>query len=417
SAVSLPAGSLIGLYVKPGARLTSSLMAFGGGALLFALTIEIVAHSFEIAGFWSLALGLLVGGILYELLNQGLNNAGGFLRKGATLIRHLTQVKRKKAHQILDHLSQVKILQSMPPEDIARLVPRVEEIKVEEGDRIIREGESGDALYLIDSGRVEVIRNGKSVATLQAGDAVGEMSLLTGEDRVATVIAREKTTFYKINKSDFDELIEVSPEMKKAVEKLLLERSEDLARKSMLSRNKANRWKKKAASHLSEEDFSPTSLEMKEAMKKQENSSLGIWLGIFLDGIPESLVLGITISDKLLVPWALVAGVFLANLPEAMSSSTVMKEQDYSFARILLMWSSITVMTGFGAWAGHVFLQGMADQFFAVIEGVAAGAMLTMVSETMFPEAYERGGAVVGLSTLAGFICALFIKYIAVGAN
>ena len=61
---------------------------------------------------------------------------------------------------------------------------------------------------------------------------------------------------------------------------------------------------------------------------------------------------------------------------------------------------------------GNLFFSGLAAAPLAVLEGTAAGAMLTMISETMLPEAYEQGGAVVGLSTLAGFLTALFIKSI-----
>ena len=46
------------------------------------------------------------------------------------------------------------------------------------------------------------------------------------------------------------------------------------------------------------------------------------------------------------------------------------------------------------------------------IESLAAGAMLTMIAETMLPEAFEQGGSVVGLSTLAGFLATLFVKVI-----
>ena len=45
-----------------------------------------------------------------------------------------------------------------------------------------------------------------------------------------------------------------------------------------------------------------------------------------------------------------------------------------------------------------------------MIEGIAAGAMLTMIAQTMLPEAYIKGGNVVGLATLSGFLIALFFK-------
>ena len=108
----------------------------------------------------------------------------------------------------------------------------------------------------------------------------------------------------------------------------------------------------------------------------------------------------------------LVAGVFLSNFPEALSSSVLMLGQKYSRTKILIMWTSITVMTSIGAVIGNLFFRSHSPGVIAAIEGMAAGAMLTMIAETMLPEAYERGGMVVGLSTLAGFLAALFVKYI-----
>ncbi len=68
------------------------------------------------------------------------------------------------------------------------------------------------------------------------------------------------------------------------------------------------------------------------------------------------------------------------------------------------------LLTGVGAAAGSVFFEGAELHLFAIVEGLASGAMLTMIAETMVPEAYLRGGNVVGLSTLAGFLIAIFSK-------
>ena len=77
---------------------------------------------------------------------------------------------------------------------------------------------------------------------------------------------------------------------------------------------------------------------------------------------------------------------------------------------ILLMWGSITFITALGALLGNAFFGRFHHSFLAGIEGAAAGAMLTMIAETMLPEAYEQGGTIVGLATLAGFLAALFVK-------
>ena len=81
------------------------------------------------------------------------------------------------------------------------------------------------------------------------------------------------------------------------------------------------------------------------------------------------------------------------------------------------MWMSLCIMTGIGAVVGAVLFpsspQGMMVYFISGIEGLAAGAMLTMIANTMLPEAFEHGGSTIaGLSTLIGFIAAICIKLI-----
>ena len=107
---------------------------------------------------------------------------------------------------------------------------------------------------------------------------------------------------------------------------------------------------------------------------------------------------------------SLIAGLFLSNFPEALSSSVGMLHQRYPRWRIVLMWLSLMLMTGVGAYLGNILFRGMSQATFALMEGVAAGAMLTMIAETMLPEAERHGGAVTGASTLLGFLAAIFFK-------
>ena len=88
-----------------------------------------------------------------------------------------------------------------------------------------------------------------------------------------------------------------------------------------------------------------------------------------------------------------------------------MNKQGSTFLRIMSMWLFLMLMTGLGAMLGNIFFREAPVFLFAIFEGCAAGAMLAMVAETMLPEAYEQGGAVVGLSTLFGFLVAYLIKH------
>jgi hypothetical protein len=101
---------------------------------------------------------------------------------------------------------------------------------------------------------------------------------------------------------------------------------------------------------------------------------------------------------------------FLANYPEALSSSVGMSRQGISFGRILGIWTALMLITGLGAAIGSQFSMAASPHACAFIEGLAAGAMLTMIAETMLPEPYIKGGSVIGLSTLFGFLVAIFSK-------
>ena len=136
-----------------------------------------------------------------------------------------------------------------------------------------------------------------------------------------------------------------------------------------------------------------------------------IWLGILIDAVPESFVIGILSNGGDASSMLnFVLGVFLANFPEAMSSSGVMKRCGLRSRTIVLMWTAIVAWTALGAALGALlFPPGSEGKevLRASIEGVCGGAMLTMIAETVLPEAFEQGGSVVGLSCLFGFLAAL----------
>jgi zinc transporter ZupT len=144
-------------------------------------------------------------------------------------------------------------------------------------------------------------------------------------------------------------------------------------------------------------------------LSAHRGAPLAIWLGILLDGIPESLVIGASLVQAQ-ISYSLIGGLFLSNYPEALSSSVGMRQHGYPFRKILLMWTSLMVVTGIGAAIGNVFFTGAPPFLFALVEGIAAGAMLTMIAQTMLPEAYFKGGSIIGFSTLLGFLAAIFLK-------
>jgi zinc transporter ZupT len=108
----------------------------------------------------------------------------------------------------------------------------------------------------------------------------------------------------------------------------------------------------------------------------------------------------------------LLAGLFISNFPEALSSSDGMRQQGFSFQRILLLWSSVMLVQGVVAGLGSLLLAGASASFVSLIESIGAGAILTVLAETMLPEAYEWRGFMVGLSMLLGFLVIILIMFV-----
>lgn len=392
------------------ARITSALLAFGAGTLIFALAVEIVAPSVQRGGFWPLAIGLTIGGVTFSFLNQVVNNRGAFLRKVSVAARYIARQRRTRESALLARLAHVHLLQSLPPEEISPLLHAARIVRLKAGQELFHEGDAGSSLYLIDEGELEVIRGGVRVAILTPGESVGEMAVVTGARRSATIRALENSRLFLIPKPAFDELVQSAARVRDRVNELIKLRTEDLKERLLVSHAEADEWRLRAAERLRQDSSRATPDEIRTAAREQQNPVLGIWLGNLLDGIPESLVLGASVTGFGALSWPLFAGIFLDNVPEALSSSRIMHTAGMSKRKILLMWWGIVVVSGIFAAIGNVFLREVSGPAFGVIEGSAAGAMLVMIAETTLPEAYERGGAIVGLSTLAGFLVELAVK-------
>jgi CRP-like cAMP-binding protein len=411
SAVSLPLGAIAARFWVPGDRVIAALMAFGAGALLSALTIDLVGGALEEGQFFALAGGAVLGGLLFVLLDQLINKKGGFLRKSATTFMYMRRLKARRLQYLFRSLSEKSFFARLPAEEIAALVPAIDSRHYSAGDTIITQGDPGDSLFIVEEGRVGVESDGResTLATLAEGDVFGEMALITGAPRSATVKAASDCRLWIVMKEDFDRAMASSPHLAQAVHELAEARITNLKERSVIGEEEANKWFRQARKNVDVELLLPTATEIREAASEHGGAPMAIWLGILLDGIPESLVIGASLVHAT-VSFSLIAGLFLSNFPEALSSSASMRQANYGFPRILVMWTSLLVLTGVGAMLGRIFFTGASPAIFALVEGIAAGAMLTMIAETMLPEAYHKGGAITGVSTLLGFLAAIFFK-------
>lgn len=136
-------------------------------------------------------------------------------------------------------------------------------------------------------------------------------------------------------------------------------------------------------------------------------------LGALLDGIPDSAAIGASVIDGGKVGLPIVAAVFLSNVPESMSASAGLKQAGWSTPHILCLWALVMVVSGVSAGAGYVLLEGASEVVVVGIQAFAAGAIITMLADTMMPEATEHAGRLVGLATMVGFTLAFLLGAVA----
>jgi ZIP family zinc transporter len=142
---------------------------------------------------------------------------------------------------------------------------------------------------------------------------------------------------------------------------------------------------------------------------QKDGSAMAIVLGSVLDGIPESMVIGLTIFAGGKVGAAYLIAVFISNLPEAISSTSGLVSGGWQKSRILWMWIAITVISGLASLAGYSLFQGSSPNTVAFVLAFAAGAILTMLADTMMPDAFKHGGNLAGVVTTLGFATAFLI--------
>lgn len=589
SAAALPIGAAVGISWKPGERTLAFLLAFGAGALLAALTLDLMAPGISHGHHLQLIAGAIGGGLLFKGLDRILNARGGYLRKPSTAMTYWRGEARKKIDEVLGDLHRAKPLgeASEDAKDILLELMVVREVTADTW--LYRVGDPATHLFIVDEGAVELYEDdadepfetlgehavfgrmsfltglprateaqvakdsrilaiprealmeeleeseqlcttvrqlfdslnvqkylqtrhgmaadeaqvwlrqvhealddtsayqspeigvsvdvdrvatmlgaddrfnffselsaptlqriagrmrprrlaeghtwfslghrsrqivlitegsvylhdpnnaGAQVETCGPGHTLGTMSFVTEGTHVTSAVSATDTHALVLHDDDFEDLLEESPELRERVVEFL--KSDQVERyvtaQQSVEPRKAALWMEQASRSVEGGGVVPSLREVTSTVAGHKGAAMAMFLGILLDGIPESLVIGSHVQASGAITMSLLVGLFLANFPEALSSAAGMLEQGMSKVRIMLMWTGITVITGVGAAIGSVVMKGAPDPVYAVIEGVAAGAMLTMIAETMLPEAFHKGGGIVGLSTLAGFLAAV----------
>lgn len=143
---------------------------------------------------------------------------------------------------------------------------------------------------------------------------------------------------------------------------------------------------------------------------QSEGSGTAIFLGTVLDGVPESVVIGLTLLHGGSVSAAMVVAVFLSNLPEAISATSGLLISGWKKSTVFLMWGAVVVVSSLAALAGYTLFKDISPAIQAFMLAFAGGAILTMLADTMMPEAYKDSGKLVGVVTVLGFCLAFTIS-------
>ena len=372
AASSFMIGGFIGITVETSPRTRAIMMAFGGGALLYAAVIEGLQDATDDDKSneerWVVVGSSLLGALVFVGLEWGLE-----------------AVKDK--------------LGLNSPEDVA--------IEDEVGDaaaiayqQMGLGGRFGE-LHAAVQGRALLSKRSRNASTKCLARAA-TAPLSTGASLNASLNASTKSQVSTPKRP-------ILPSLNERVEmELMSTESGDVAEANTAP-----------PSVVLSEGSRVTSVDEQRELERGKQASVLFVAASFIDAIPESLVIGIYSNDgdpSTLVTFVL--GVFLAQLPTAMSAAEKMLMSGVSPARIMMMLAPITIWTGLGAMLGSFIFSPDSEGDFgrkiaeAAMEGLAGGMLLSLVANTILPEAFAEAGSkgsVVGFCTMLGFLSLMIV--------
>ena len=407
-------GTTLGLYLPLPRKVLASVLAFAAGVLISSLAIELAFEGARelhgkgstVAFAWAFVSGgFALGAVIYYTASRFLDRRGAAIRSASRL--HEYALERKQAD--VELLSKCELLRHLPPAEIEELLTRVHDRRVGAGEILFHAGDPGDALYIVARGKLEVLpahatsSTHESIAELGEGTAFGEMALLSGGPRTATVRAKTRADLLQIDKDDFDQLVASDHQLASALQRLSHERAI-----SNLAAGGADQalWVKVACSSLDHLTRRQTDKVLTEA---GQNAGFAIMLGDLLDTIPGLFVVGAKFTTFATLSFPVMLGIFIGGIPESAASAALLRKAGFQPRTIYRFWS-ITVVAGvLSAIAGQLLIGTSNSQMAVFAEAIAGGSLLALVSQTMIPEALHQGGSLIVLPTVAGFLAALYL--------
>jgi CRP-like cAMP-binding protein len=409
-------GAALGLYVRFPKRILACVLSFAAGSLISTLAIELGyegANALRHSGFTSssawmfVSAGFATGAVIYYGASLFLEGRGAAVRYASQFREYALARRKDDSKERIELLARCDLLRHLPPEAIEEILPCIRTRYARAGEILFRAGDPGDALYIVAAGKVEVLGgaggDGGAIAQLGEGQAFGEMALVGGGVRTATVRAIESSDLLEIGKADFDRLIASDRQLAEAIERVSHTRAI-----SNLSTGSVNPeiWAEVASASLDRLSRSEAAALLAKAGK---SAGMAIVFGNILDTIPGCLVIGAKFSGFETLSLALMLGMFLGGIPEAAASAAMLRKADYRPRTIFGLWSAVIVAGIFAAAAGKIFI-GSSDALPAIFsQAIAGGAVLALIAHAMMPEAIHQGGSLVVLPTVAGFLFALYL--------
>lgn len=136
---------------------------------------------------------------------------------------------------------------------------------------------------------------------------------------------------------------------------------------------------------------------------------LGLLAGVTLDGVPENVALGVSLTDGGSI--ALLVAIFASNFPEALSGAAQMREDGRSRRFVITLWATATLLLAAAVVVGGEVFAGASPESLSVALAFAGGAVLASVIDTAAPDAFRQGGPYVALSSAAGFFTAFLLSH------